>query len=89
MKVTVKMLTTTDNPYNPFDQFDEWYGYDQKNKHCTCEYLARSCYTSPLVSRLEEIQTRNKTIEDIVRINATGMWKYVEREEEIDDGNSE
>lgn len=85
MKITVKMLTTTDNPYNPFEDFDSWYGYDQEKGYRTCEYLARSCYTSPLVSRLEEIQTRNKAIEDIVRINATGIWKYVEREEEIED----
>ena len=80
MKVIAKMLTTKDNPYDPFDQFDEWYGYDQDHKHFTCEYLARSVASSPLVSELEDIQTRNDTIDQICRLNATGLWVCVEKE---------
>ena len=31
-----KMLTTTDNPYNPFTQFDQWYDYDLLAHHNSC-----------------------------------------------------
>lgn len=34
------MLTTIDNPFNPFTQFDSWYQYDEPRYH-TCEYIAR------------------------------------------------
>lgn len=85
MKVIQKMLTTTDNPYNPFDQFDEWYAYDQAHGHLTCEYLARSCYSSSLVSELEDIQTQNDAIDQICRLNATGLWTSVEKEVEVPD----
>jgi hypothetical protein len=35
------LLTTTDNPYNPFTQYDMWYGYDINKGYHTCSLLAR------------------------------------------------
>ena len=35
------MITTIDNPYNPFTQFDEWYAFDEGKGYCTSGYLAR------------------------------------------------
>ena len=35
------MLTTIDNPYNPFEQFDLWLLCDKDKGYNTCEYLAR------------------------------------------------
>ena len=29
-------LTTVDNPYNPFDQFDSWYQFDMDKGYGTC-----------------------------------------------------
>ena len=84
MKIIEKMLTTTDNPYNPFDDFDAWYGFDLAHGYDSCAYLARSCYSSPSLGEIEEIQTQNAAIDQIVRLNATGVWKAVEREIEID-----
>ena len=30
------MLTTSDNPYNPFTQFDEWQMFDSLQGYNTC-----------------------------------------------------
>jgi hypothetical protein len=35
------MLTTIDNPYNPFINFDQWYMRDVELGYNTCEYLDR------------------------------------------------
>ena len=35
-------LTTVDNPYDPFTQWNEWYFYDISKGYCTCERLART-----------------------------------------------
>lgn len=40
------MLSTLDNPFNPFTQFDQWYLYDEFEKgYHTCSYLARVSHT--------------------------------------------
>lgn len=35
------MLTTVDNPYDPFTQFASWYRYDMNAGYNTCGTLAR------------------------------------------------
>lgn len=35
------MLTTLDNPYNPWTHFDEWYNYDLLKGYDSCGKLAR------------------------------------------------
>ena len=35
------MLTTKDNPYNPFDQFDLWLQYDLEMGYQSCERLGK------------------------------------------------
>lgn len=37
------MLTTIDNPYNPYVDFDKWYNWDCSHHYYTCQYLARLC----------------------------------------------
>lgn len=39
-------ITTTDNPFNPFTQWDDWYFYDLSKGYNTCERLARLAKTS-------------------------------------------
>lgn len=34
-------ITTKDNPYDPFDQWDLWYDYDEQMNYHTCSVLAR------------------------------------------------
>ena len=40
------MLTTVDNPYNPFTHFDSWYAFDTQKKYNSSAYLARIAKTS-------------------------------------------
>lgn len=34
-------ITTEDNPFDPFTQWDDWYRYDLSQGYQTCERLAR------------------------------------------------
>lgn len=55
------MITTTDNPFNPFTQYDRWAAYDEKEcGYYSASYLARIAATSPELSEAE----MNRAIED-------------------------
>ena len=44
------MLTTFDNPFNPFKEFDLWWKEDLRLGHDCCGLLARTANTSDLAS---------------------------------------
>ena len=44
------MLTTYDNPYNPFDDFERWWKEDLLLGHDCCGLLARTANTSEVFS---------------------------------------
>ena len=44
------MLTTYDNPYNPFEDFERWWKEDLLLGHDCCGLLARTANTSDIYS---------------------------------------
>lgn len=73
------MLTTIDNPYDPFTQFDDWYGYDHLKGYNSCEYLARIAKTSSELSETDQMEELEYAIDEICRINPLGIYKKVKR----------
>lgn len=74
------MLTTVDNPYNPFNQFDQWYAFDTQKGYNTCAYLERVVGSSTIGLDLEESNSIvNHAIDEIIRMNVIGIYKKVER----------
>jgi hypothetical protein len=78
------MITTTDNPYNPFDEFDLWHAHDQYLGHHTMAFLARLTATSPYLSESDERLAINYAIDEMIKENVSGVYRRVEKEFEID-----
>jgi hypothetical protein len=76
--MAVHMLTTIDNPYDPFTQFDEWLQFDQSSGYFTIEYLARLTRTSHDLSEADESIAIENAIDEIVTENITGMYRKIE-----------
>lgn len=76
-KPTVYMLTTIDNPYNPFTQWDLWYNFDEKSGHCSCGYLDRVSATSDGFTEVENIRELNRAIDWIVKNDPTNLYRKV------------
>jgi hypothetical protein len=74
------MLTTIDNPYDPFDQYDDWYAYDSRQGYHTPSFLARVVVLSDETSELDQSLAIEVAIEEIVRENVNGLYKKVSRE---------
>lgn len=73
----VYMLTTTDNPYSPFEQFDAWYNFDRQMGYYTPEYLARIAHTSPALSDAQNEAITLEAINEIVALNILGIYRKV------------
>lgn len=67
------MLSTTDNPFNPFTHFNEWFAFDSSKGYHSCSYLARIAKTSDEMSEADNILTINRAIDEIVQLNALGV----------------
>lgn len=68
-----KMLTTTDNPYNPHEDYDAWMLWDQSNGYFTAEYIAR--LMNPNVDYDNDDKALDNIYQEIIDLNITG--KYV------------
>lgn len=71
------MLTTTDNPFDPFTQFEEWYAFDVDSGYNTCAYLARIAKSSNELSEDEEDSVVEQAVDEILEFNLLGIYKKV------------
>jgi hypothetical protein len=75
------MLTTVDNPWNPFLNYDEWYAYDNAKGYGTPSLLARIANVSLDLSDLDFQFAIRQAMEEIVQQNVSGMHVLVSRPE--------
>lgn len=73
-------LTTIDNPYDPFDEFDSWYAFDERHGYHTSAFLARLTLSSEELSDSDRELSNELTINEIVSENVSGIYKRVVRE---------
>jgi hypothetical protein len=71
------MLTTVDNPWNPFVNWDEWYAYDRDKGYDTPGYLARVCKFSFELSDADQEQAIMDAINEIVEMNPLGIYRKI------------
>jgi hypothetical protein len=75
--MTLHMLTTLDNPYDPFTRFDEWYQWDEAAGYHTTAFLARITQTSDELSDADQDVAIENAIDEIVQENVLGIYKKV------------
>lgn len=75
------MLTTTDNPFDPFTEFDSWFQYDEEKGYHTCSYLARIAKTSSELSDKDNDEEIERAIDRIVELNVLGIYKKVTKDD--------
>lgn len=74
---TEYMLTTVDNPFDPFTRFEEWLAYDTKLGYDTPGMLARITKISNDLSEPDQALAVQSAIDEIVTENVSGMWRKV------------
>lgn len=76
----VSMLTTVDNPYDPFDQFDSWQAFDSQKGYNSCELLARACVSIESLSEKVYQEQIENAIDEIVENDFTQLFAKVSKD---------
>ena len=71
------MLTTNDNPFNPFNQFDSWFMFDVEKGYNSCAYLSRIAKTSDQMSDDENEEEIERAIDEIIKYDFMNIYKKV------------
>lgn len=68
------MLTTIDNPFDPFDDFTSWNSFDVEKGYNTCCYLARMVNLQEDFSQKEEDGEIERAINSIIDHDFLGIY---------------
>ena len=72
-------LTTIDNPFDPFTQFDSWFQFDVEKGYYSCSRLARVAELSDDMTEQEVSEAIESAIDTIIKYDITDMYKKVNR----------
>ena len=75
------MLSTIDNPYNPFTHYDEWLVYDETSGYYSNSLLARIVVTSDELSEADQDLDVERAITEIVQENVSGVHVKVYKDQ--------
>ena len=79
MATTDYMLTTIDNPFNPFTNFNEWYKFDMMKGYDTCGYLGRLASLSNYISDELDEDEIDFTMDQIIE-SEPALYKKVTKD---------
>lgn len=71
------MLTTFDNPYDPFNDFRKWFIYDSLHGYDCCGYIGRMAQTSPAFTDAENNYLIETAIDDLIANDFLHVYKKV------------
>ena len=74
------LLSTYDNPYSPFDEFDRWYEFDTFHNYNSLEYIDRIAQTNPNDSIESRSKKVNEAIDQIIKFDPLNIYRKVSKE---------
>ena len=81
MSVTRYMLTTNDNPFDPFDEFERWFQFDVSKGYYCCGLVAeRAMVSEGELSQQEDEEAISEAIDEVIKEFPMIEFKKVSKE---------
>ena len=74
---TDHMLTTTDNPFDPFEQFTSWLLFDIEKGYNTCERLAKFAQLSDDMTQKEVDEEIERAMRQMIELDFLNIYILV------------
>lgn len=68
-------LTTIDNPFDPFEQFDSWLMFDMEKGYNSCERLARVAIITEDMTQKEVDEETERAIDQIIKHDFLNIYQ--------------
>lgn len=75
------IVTTMDNIYNPFTQYDKWRSFDREHHYYTEEWIATCSKASPNLEADDYNEETSNAIDRLLWINPYGIFIKVYEDE--------
>ena len=69
------MLTTIDNPFDPFEDFSSWFMYDIEKGYNSCGRLMRIAKVTDDMSQKEYDEAIETAIDELIRIDFLDIYR--------------
>ncbi len=79
MENSVIMMTTFDNPFDPFEDFTSWFMFDIEKGYYTCNLLGRIVNFSDDMTEKEKDEAIERAIDDHILYDPLNLYKKVKR----------
>ena len=73
-------ITTIDNPFNPFDDFNSWFMFDIEKGYYTSSTIARLANITDDMTEKEETDEIERAIDRLIEIDPLNIYIKVVRE---------
>lgn len=71
------MITTFDNPFDPFEQFTSWFMFDTEKGYNTCSYLDRIAHIEEDYTEKEMDAEIERAIDEIIKYDFRNIYQKV------------
>lgn len=71
-------ITTVDNPFDPFTQWERWFNFDEQHNYKTCERVARLAHCDPTtLTEKENDEFVNQALISLVDMYGDNVYRIV------------
>ena len=74
-------ITTTDNPFDPFDDYLSWFLFDIEKGYYTSSKLGRLTHLSDEMTEKEELEEVERAIDELISIDPLDIYVKITRED--------
>ena len=72
-------ITTKDNPFDPFDQFDDWLMFDKEKGYNSCERVTRLMKVTDEMTEPEIDSEFERAVDRLIELDFLDIFRKVRR----------